>query len=365
MLEQRKIVFFHPFFSNGGVERTNITLAKGLIKKGFDVTFLTTSYTEHFTQEIEDYGIEFHALGKKRVICSIFNVLNYLNRQSKQCKITFISCQYYVNVLSMLVSLLVKRRSNIRFVNSERNHLDEFRFNPGLKHKVIPFFVKILYRFADRIVTNSRETAEDLRHLLGREVNYLYNPSINERINELKEEDITEEWFVQDRRRCVIGVGRLSPQKDFETLLRAFKLFNNRSAYKLVILGEGPFRERLEKLIEELGIEKDVYLPGFVQNPYKFLRETDLFVLSSRYEGLPNVLIEALYLRVPTLSTNCKSGPKEILNDDNYIVEVGDHVSMAAKMADVIEHRIDFAVKDFNLERFYFKNIVEKIDVLI
>lgn len=355
-------VFFHPYFSDGGVERTNLGLAKGIIENGGRVIFLTTSYTDHFLAEIKESGIELVSMGDKKVSAAIPDVVRFLNGLTKEGSLNFISCQYYVNVISMIVSILVRRRSKITFINAERNHLNEFSVNPGIKSRVIPLLVKLLYKKADMIIANSSETAEDLQHILHRRVHFVYNPVINTRMSNLQKEPITEKWYLADPRKTIIGVGRLSAQKDFETLIRAYDLIGDKCNYKLVILGEGTERQNLAMLSESLGLSDDIYMPGFVENPYKFIKDSELFVLSSRYEGLPNVLIEAMAMGTPAISTKCKSGPQEIFGNDFYLVDERDHVAMAEKMQYCLKNRdetIDIQ-KTIDLSRFEYSRIVKQ-----
>jgi glycosyltransferase involved in cell wall biosynthesis len=359
----KRVVFFHPYFGDGGVERTNLGLAKGLIENGYQITFLTTAYTSHFIKEVEELGIEFVSFGDKKVSSSVFNIVKFLNHISSKQNIYFVSCQYYSNVFSMIASLLVKNRRNIKFINSERNHLDEFAINKGIKSQIILYLVKLSYRFADTLVANSRETAEDLSNFLKIEVKFTYNPTINERLKTLKNEEIKEQWFLNDQRKSILGIGRLTNQKDFINLLKAYKVFNKKDRYKLVILGDGENRNILENYIKENNLEKDIYLPGFVSNPYKFLNQSALFVLSSQYEGLPNVLIEALYLKIPCMSTNCKSGPKEILLDNELLVDTGDYKRMASKMQDILNNPNKYSTplkKAFTgVDRFTYENSIK------
>lgn len=359
----KKVIFFHPYFSDGGVERTNLGLAKGLIENGYRVVFLTTSYTNHFMNEINELGIELKSLGDIPVSKTIFHVVKYLNQLSQNEQIIFISCQYYVNVISMLISKLVRYRKNVIFINSERNHLDEFKINGGFKNFIVPFLVKLTYKYADKIIANAQETADDLSTFLGLPVECVYNPTINERLLNLQNESILEEWYLKDNRKTILGIGRLSKQKDFETLIRAFYEFGDFENYKLVILGDGKEKENLEELIRKLKIENHVYLQGFVSNPYKFLKNCELFVLSSRYEGLPNVLIEALSLNSIAISTKCKSGPKEILQEDALLVDVGDERALSKTMRAVLSDKEKAKVltqKAFEgLSRFSYENSVK------
>jgi glycosyltransferase involved in cell wall biosynthesis len=135
-------------------------------------------------------------------------------------------------------------------------------------------------------------------------------------------------------------MGRLTRQKDFPSLLRAFAKVRAERPCKLVILGEGGDREKLERLARELGIDEDFYLPGFAPNPYKYLRRADLFVLSSAWEGSPNVLTEALALGIPVVATDCPSGPREVLDGGKFgpLVRVGDVDGLAEAMRQVLDH---------------------------
>lgn len=359
----KEIIFFHPYFSNGGVERTNIGLAKGLLDHGYHVVFLTTSYSEHFLDEVFKLGIEFISLGNKQISMIVFDLISFLNNRSIDRNIVFISCQYYVNVISMVASLLIKRRKNVFFINSERNHINELNIRHSLKDYLIIILVKILYRYSDKIIANSQETADSLSKIIQKEVCCVYNPTINTRLFKLKDEEIYESWYKNDGRKIIIGIGRFCFQKDFYTLIRAFKEFNNVNEYKLVIIGDGPEKTKIEEFVQKLGIKEHVILPGYVKNPYKFLKYASLFVLSSLNEGLPNVLIEALYLGVPSISTKCKSGPAEILLNDDLLVEVGNYKDMAKKMDNILKLDDDairylFKKTFNNLYRFEFDNSI-------
>jgi glycosyltransferase involved in cell wall biosynthesis len=134
-------------------------------------------------------------------------------------------------------------------------------------------------------------------------------------------------------------MGRLVPQKDFATLLRAFALVRADRPARLVILGEGPERDRLMLLARELGIENDVLLPGFVTNPFAWVGRASLFVLSSAWEGLPTVLVEALACGTPVIATDCPHGPRAILEggDLGPLVPVGDSRKMAEAMRRMLD----------------------------
>ena len=334
------IVFFHPYFSDGGVERTNIGLSKELIKNGYKVSFVTINPSDHYIGEVLKLGIEFAVLPAKSTLASQPALVKWLRKKNKVVgSIVVISCQYYVNILCLLFRPFWGRK--IRHVLSERNHFDEFKVNQhGLKQKVIMWLVPVLYRYAEKVIANSSELASDLEKITGREVTVIYNPTINSRFLNLAQESIVEEWFEGAKRQIILAVGRLSLQKDFETLIKAFAKLRETHDASLVILGEGAEKPHLTTMIRRYKIESSVIMPGFVSNPYKFMKSADLFMLSSVYEGLPNVLIEALVVGTNVISTACKSGPAEILNKGEFgqLTPVGDYNSMSVAMKWAIEN---------------------------
>ena len=134
----------------------------------------------------------------------------------------------------------------------------------------------------------------------------------------IRDRPCTDQWISDPSMPVLLSIGRLSPQKDFANLLEAFALVVKTRPVKLIILGEGELRKNLEALIGNLKITEHVKMPGFVENPYCYMRNAQVFVLSSQWEGLPTVLIEALFCGIRLVSTDCPHGPKEILLDGEY-----------------------------------------------
>lgn len=144
-------------------------------------------------------------------------------------------------------------------------------------------------------------------------------------------DSISHLWFQKDESiPIILGVGRLVPQKDFSTLIKAFARVHQHQPAHLVIMGEGRQRAELTLLTQSLGVAKGVWMPGFTDNPYAFMRMASVLVLSSIYEGLPNVLIEALACGCPIVSTDCPSGPSEILKNGLYgpLIPMGDVIAL-------------------------------------
>lgn len=199
------------------------------------------------------------------------------------------------------------------------------------------------YPAADGVIAVSQGVAEDLIHAIGLPqsiIKVLYNPVVPSDVMERAQDAITHPWLVDHARSVILGVGRLERQKDFSTLMRAFARVSKQRPFRLIILGEGSQRKNLESLAGELGIADMVSMPGHVPNPYAYMARCDLFVLSSLWEGFGNVLAEALAVGIPVISTDCPSGPREILADGAYgpLVTVGDDVALADAILKVVDN---------------------------
>jgi len=198
--------------------------------------------------------------------------------------------------------------------------------------------IKRLYPLADAIVAVSDGVADDVVAISGvprERVHVIRNPVITPRLAEQAAAEVNHPWLAADRCMPVImAMGRLTRQKDFPTLLRAYAILRRQQPCRLLVLGEGPDRLPLQALAGELGLVGKVEFVGFQGNPYAWLSKADLFVLSSAWEGSPNALTEALALGIPSVSTNCRSGPGEILQNGRFgpLVEVGDAGALAAAM---------------------------------
>lgn len=175
----------------------------------------------------------------------------------------------------------------------------------------------------------------------GARVHVIRNPVITPRLGTQAAEPTPHDWLRDKPEPVILGMGRLTRQKGFDTLLRAFALMLRERPARLIVLGDAPHvedRERLLALAQQLGVSERVLWPGFQANPYAWLARADLFVLSSAWEGSPNALTEALALGVPSVSTDCPSGPSEILAGGEYgpLVAVGDHTAMARAMLNTL-----------------------------
>lgn len=236
--------------------------------------------------------------------------------------------------LSQTPTRVVVTEHNQLSVHSRRTH--KWRW-----HHVAPLVART-YPRADAIVTVSDGVADDLAATVGlprESITTIYNPVVTPALAQRAAEAPPHPWLADGGTPVIVAAGRLKPQKNFPLLLRAFAQLRRQRAARLIILGEGEQRKQLEALATELGIEEDVAMPGFVTNPYAAFAHAALFTLSSDWEGLSNVLIEALACGCPVVSTDCPSGPQEVLQGGQYgiLVPTGDAMALSSAMAKTLD----------------------------
>lgn len=344
------------YTGDGGVEKMVNHLLEGLLANGHAVDLLLLKARGHHLSGIPD-GVRVIPLNVRTSLFAVPALRRYLLATRPLALLA-------AKDRAGRAALLARRAAgtNTRVVLRIGMHLsgslaDKNRFQRALRY----YPARWLYPWADAIVTVARPIAEDLAQITRIPLDRFHvipNPTIGPEIYGLAATLPSHPWFDSSSVIPVIlAAGRLKPQKDFPTLLRAFTLLRKQRNARLVILGEGPQRAELAALAEELGISRDVDLPGFQENPYGFMHAARLFVLSSRFEGAPNVLIEAMALGTPVVATDCPSGPREILQGGQVgrLVPVGDVAALAAAMARELEsptspERLREAVNKFTIE---------------
>lgn len=331
-----RVALFLRFLGGGGAERVILNLARGFTERGLEVDLvLSSAGGPHLWQVPPEVRIV--DLGAPSLSTSLPALVRYLQRERPGA---LLSTLHYTNE----IALWAKRFSGVstRVVVREANTLsEEARHAVQTKKRLTPFFVRYFYPWADGIVAVSHGVAKDLAFVTGlpsERIQVIYNPVMIPDLLERAKEAVDHPWFTLGQPPVVLGVGKLTEQKDFPTLIRAFALVRQLQQARLVILGWGAQRPRLEALVRELGLEEDVAMPDHVKNPYAYMKRAAVFVLSSAWEGLPNVVIEAMAVGTPVISTDCKSGPKEILDNGKYgsLTPVGDSRAMAEKILSVL-----------------------------
>lgn len=312
-----RIAFFIGFFGGGGIERVTANLAHGFVKQAVKVDLLHESGSSPHLWRMPAETRFIDYVNAPSLYKSLPQVVRYL-RQEKP--FAMIAADHYANE----VAIVAKRIAGVstRLMVTEHNQLSRTARNaPHLKGRLAPYFARILYPFADEIVAVSQGVANDLAktaHLPRKRIRTIYNPVITPEMLAKAQEPVEHPWFNNLDVPVILGVGKLEAQKNFPNLIRALARIRRVRPARLVILGWGPDRPRLEALIQELGLQNDVDLLGYVPNPYAYMARSSVFVLSSDWEGFGNVLVEAMALGTPVVSTDCESGPAEILANGQY-----------------------------------------------
>lgn len=272
-------------------------------------------------------------------------LVGYLERERPAC---LISATPRINVLA--VTAAKAATGTVHTIVTERMSLAAKLGDPGQGRwrSLLPV-MRHGYTLADRVVAVSEDLADDVALQLGLprdRIHAIYNPVVGPDLEEQIAQPVEDPWFTPGAPPVVLSAGRMSKQKDFATLLQAFAIVRHDLRCRLVILGRShddkggeKRRQRLLELAHRLGVANHVRLPGFVTNPFPYMAKASVFVLSSRYEGLPGVLIQAMGCGTPVVSTACPTGPREILQEGRYgrLVPVGDAAAMAKAIRDTLE----------------------------
>ncbi len=352
---KEKVALFLPSLRGGGAERVMVNLARGFSEKGLDVDLVLAKAEGPYLSEVPA-GVRVIDLHSSRVLASLPNLIHYLRRERPQA---ILSAMDHANIVAIWARKLARVQS--RVVVTVHNTLSRATTNSdNFRGRLMPCLIRMFYPWADAVVAVSGGVAEDLAKATGlpqEQIRVIYNPVVTPEILEKAEEPLNHTWFAPGEPPVILSAGRLTKQKDYPTLIRAFAMVRRERPARLMILGEGEERPKLEALIQELGLDEDVSLPGFVDNPYAYMARSAVFVLSSAWEGLPTVLIEAMAVGTPVVSTDCPSGPAEILEGGKWgkLVPVGDIEKIAKAIIDTLEdlNHPDVAkrAQDFGIEK--------------
>ena len=309
-----RIALFMPAFALGGVQRVMLLLAGGIAERGIPVDLLVARAEGQFLDAIPE-RVRLINLNAPMTILSLPALLRYMHRERPDVLISALSTVIPAVIAKKLFFRRVRVLARQDATMSIFRHIVTTRSISGLKLRAALRLIQHAMPHVDGIVCVSHGVAEDLRKVIPRAahlVHTIYNPVVSDRIAKSAAASPDHPWFDDTDMPVILSVGRLVASKDHPTLLRAFaRVLGSRPA-RLVILGEGPNRNMLTSLADELGIAESVDLPGFTANPFAYMARSRVFALSSSTEGLPTALIEAMACGAPIVSTDCPSGPREI-----------------------------------------------------
>jgi glycosyltransferase involved in cell wall biosynthesis len=333
-VKARPIAFFLPSVRGGGAQRVIVNLVQGIVQRGEPVDLALAVAEGAFLDQLPRQArvVDLHG---RRLIGSLAPLIRYLRRERPR---VLISSMSHANLVALWAAKLARRATPV-MVTVHNTMSESTGSNGGLERRLLRTF----YPWATWIVAVSRGAADDLARTTGvprSRVEVVYNPVITPVVLALAQRPPDHPWYAPGSPPVILGVGRLTRQKDFFTLVRAFAEVRRRRRARLVILGEGEDRPALEGLVAELGLHDDVSLPGFRDNAPAYMARSALFVLSSAWEGLPTVLIEALAVGTPVVSTDCPSGPREILQEGRLgaLAPIGDASALANAMDRALDH---------------------------
>jgi glycosyltransferase involved in cell wall biosynthesis len=330
--------FFLPSLGGGGAERVMVSIANRMAAAGWTIDLVLGNAIGPYLNEVAP-SVTVINLGAKRVLFSVRKLAKYLRDKTPDA---LFATMTHANIAAIWARRLagVKTRLIIReAVHPTASLKNESR----LIRAVMLGLIRKHYLNADAIIAPSKGIAHDLARIADISVDrmhVIYNPIDLFDLRQQSTAPLNHPWFAADSPPIVLAVGRLSEQKDHAILVRAFALLRKTRPLRLMILGDGDKREALTRLANSLGLKDDVAIPGFVANPFPFMRRCAVFVLPSRFEGMPNSLIQALALGCPVVATDCPSGPREILNDGAFgeLVPVGDIGALAAAISEALDH---------------------------
>tara|TARA_B100000780_G_scaffold238267_1_gene179675 strand:- start:362 stop:1468 length:1107 start_codon:yes stop_codon:yes gene_type:complete len=326
---KKKIIFYHPYFSNGGVEKTNLLISAKLSKK-YDIFFLSHSFSKKFNSEMDKYGIKKVLIPSSR---ALFGILAIIRIYKKIRPDLIFSLQTHANVLSLMLNKFFFN-NDLNIVCCER--ISRKRYESYFKGRVIIFLAKIFYKYSKIVICNSRELAKEFRSISKNlKVIHIYNPTLKSNFNLLSKKFLIKtKPFLSKKNPILFSLGRLDHNKNNLMLLKAYNLIKDKIKCDIVLMGDGDKKKSLIDYAKKNNFRKNLFIYSFKKNPYPYLLKSDILILSSRTEGLPNVLIEALALKKFVISTKCPTGPKEILLNGKagLLVNVDDHTDLANKI---------------------------------
>ncbi|NOS90634.1 MAG: glycosyltransferase [Cyclobacteriaceae bacterium] len=334
--KRKKIVIVKSAMGQGGAERVASILLHYLDRTKYEVSLLLMKSEGEYLKSLPA-DVKVTSANVTSLWFFVPPILRFIKKESPD---VVFSIDGGTNIPLAIASFLSPFRK-WRSVLSERNIL----FPPGksrAKRLTMVITKFLFYRFANQLTAVSEGVRKDMKKWLlvpEQKVRIVYNPMVEPSIAAQANETVDHPWFVTDRTiPVIVHAGRFVYQKDHTSLIQAFQLLNHTVPCRLFLLGEGPLMSSIQNMIRE-DLKDRVHFAGFDINPFKYFSKCDLFVLSSLHEGMPGVLIQAMACGAPSVSTNCPSGPDEIIDrpgENGLLVPVKDSVALAAAMEQVL-----------------------------
>ncbi len=318
---KKKLIIFMPSIEGGGVEKNLFLVSNYLSKKIKDLRLITISkkYKKKFNKSIKFITLSSNFWDKlsrrSKYALALILLFKEILKDRKLIVFSF-QANIYCIILCKLFRIKIISRSNSAPVGWSKNFLKRFIF-------------KVFLNSADKVMVNSYEFKKELKKEFNVKSICIYNPLNKKEI--IKNSKNKSKKIFKTNNLKILNIGRFTDQKDQLTLLKALNLLKNKIKFEVVIIGRGILKKKLYNYIIKNNLKNFVKLKNFVNNPFPLIKQADLFILSSKYEGLPNVLLESLILNKYVISSNCRTGPKEILlnGKGGDLFKVGDYKNLS------------------------------------
>lgn len=341
--DMRPIALFVQNLGGGGAERVMAHLANGMAERGVPTDLVLLRRFGPYLAQVSP-RVRLTVLDSSRNLSGLPRLIRYLRRERP---VVLISALSHSNVLCLLAAALSGTGTPV--IVTEHGLFSRTRQGARTRMAALAFrALPLAYRRAAGIVAVADGVADDLAAETGiarSRIAVIPNPVVTEGLLGQAAEPVDHPWFRPGEPPVILACGRLVALKGYDVLLHAFALVRRRRPARLLILGEGSERAALEALARELGVADDVSMPGFQANPYAFMANAAVFALTSAWEGLPTVVIEAMACGVPVVATDCTSGLADILDRGRLgrVVAVGDGTAVAEALVETLDHRPDTA----------------------
>lgn len=346
-----RVAIYLPSLEGGGAERAMVDVANGLQAEGLTVD-LVVIRDEGPWRRLVSRNVRLVAIGSRAALPGLIKLVRYLRRYRPDVVVASGTSPIILAMLAQPFTrrLVVAARIGVTLSAGDLSQLN-------LKTRIARKAQAGLALRADAIITNSAGSSADLVRNLAAppdKVHTIHNPVVWPGLTEEASKPVEHPWFGGPAIPIILSAGRLQPEKDHATLVRAFALVARDREVRLVVLGEGTERRNLARLTHQLSIAHQVDFPGFHANPFAFMARSRLFVLSSIQEGMPNVLIQAMACGTPVVSTDCPSGPREVLEDGRWgpLVPVGDAQALAEAMSATLDRPLQPAALTARADAF-------------
>ena len=359
---KNELVIFIPSIEDGGVEKNLYLISNYLSKKIKNISLITAdvSRKKKFNNKINyitpnSYYWEKKSRRFKTLICLILLIKKIF------CNKKILILSFQANIYALIIAKLLKIKIIVRSNTAPQG------WNRNFFKKII---FKFFYKKADLIIVNSKNFKQQMKKELNVNSKCIYNPLDTHVINKKSKEKIKINFYKKNTLN-LINVGRLTKQKDQLTILKAINLIKHKINLRLLIIGKGSEYNSLNEYIKKNYLNKIVKCIGYKKNPYPYIKKSDIFILSSLYEGLPNVLLETVYLKKFIISSDCQTGPREILNNGKggILFKIRDHRQLSRKIKEFCANKSKYNKKTIyaykQLERFNLRKNLKKYEILV